>query len=397
MPSKVEATSPHGHEADDLQGVLQAWALRAPGPLPQNLLQAAWGLLAALRHAAEPDLPELAHGWVAVCRDADATLRQALSLFTDFQRIAPPSRAALAAEASLLVAEAWTDAVERHMQQLLAAETEALQRANRALREVDKGRAAFISSYSHELRTPLTAIAGACELLLEDFAASIAGEPRTYVSMIHQSADLIRRLIDDVLDFERLEARRLDLFLEPMDAAEVVRDVAILMAPILQEKGVHCEQLISEGLPEFAGDPVRIRQVLLNLVSNAVKFSPRGATISLRVVLEKAVGRRGAFVAFTVVDAGPGIAAEHQKLVFERFRQVPEGGPRGTGLGLPIAKRLVELHGGRLSLKSTLGAGSAFTFTVPVIDPAVRETSACGEQEGRASAAMARGPEWSKR
>ncbi|HEY9898417.1 MAG TPA: HAMP domain-containing sensor histidine kinase [Pantanalinema sp.] len=334
MPSKVDATPPQGEEAPDLHGAALAWAQRARAELP---------------------------------------------------------------EPALRVAEGWAEAVERHMQHLLAAETEALQRANRTLRELDKGRAAFISSYSHELRTPLSAIVGACELLLEDFAQAIEGEPRTYVAMISQSADLIRHLIDDVLDLERMEARRFDLLLEPLQAAEVVRDVADLMAPLLQEKEIRCERLVSERLPAFAGDPVRIRQVLLNLLSNAVKFSPRGGVIHLQVVLEKAVGRRGAFVAFTVRDAGPGIAPEHQKLVFERFRQAPEGGPRGTGLGLPIAKRLVEMHGGRLSLKSTPGAGAAFTFTVPAIDPAASETSACGEQEGGGSSAKPRGPEWSKR
>ncbi|MBO9542560.1 HAMP domain-containing histidine kinase [bacterium] len=396
MPSKVEATSPHGFEADDLRGALQAWALRAAvHPIP-GLLEAGWRVLVAL-YQASPDLAECARFWGATCRAADQSLRDTLSLFSDFQALALDPQAACALEGTAFAAEGWTEGLEQHMQELLAAKTEALQRANRALREVDKGRAAFISSYSHELRTPLTAIAGACELLLEDFAPAIIGEPRTYVAMINQSAELIRRLIDDVLDFERLEARRLDLYLEPLEAAEVVQDVAVLMAPLLQEKGIRCEQLISEGLPPFAADPVRIRQILLNLVSNAVKFSPRGGTIRLQVLLEKAVGRKGAFVAFTVQDSGPGVAPEHQKRIFERFRQAPEGHPRGTGLGLPIAKRLVELHGGRLSLKSPPGEGAAFTFTVPVIEADLRETPACGEQENGGSAAMARSPEWSKR
>lgn len=334
MPSKVDLTSPLDQEASDLPDEVQVWAQRARTELP---------------------------------------------------------------EAAFRVAEAWAGAVERHMQQLLAIETEALQRANRTLRELDKGRAAFISTYSHELRTPLSAIVGACELLLEDFAEAIQGEPRTYVAMISQSADLIRRLIDDVLDLERMEARRFDLALEPMHASEVIRDVADLMAPLLQEKGLVLDRRISEALPAFAGDPVRIRQILLNLLSNAVKFSPPGGAIELQVVLEKAVGRRGAFVAFTVRDVGPGIAVEHQKRIFERFRQAPEGGVRGTGLGLPIAKRLVEMHGGRLSLKSTPGEGAAFTFTVPVLEPGASETLACGEQEGGGVAPKARGPEWSKR
>ncbi|HEY9856177.1 MAG TPA: HAMP domain-containing sensor histidine kinase [Stenomitos sp.] len=339
--------------------------------MPNGIEAAARLLLTELAVMGGPmDRVHLAQGWVETCQGATMTLFQALSLFTDFASLAPAPAAHLASDCSLLVAQLWVDALERRMQGMLATETEALHKANQALRETDKGRADFISAYSHELRTPLTAIAGACELLLDDFADELSGPQFEYITMINQSAFLIRQLIDDVLDFEKLEARRLELHLEPLCIEEVVHDVAMLVSPLLQDKRLVWKQDLSEGLPLVLGDAVRLRQILLNLVSNAIKFTPEGGVITLRAALEKSVGKRGTLVALSVSDSGIGIAPEHQKRIFERFRQVGDKSGQGTGLGLPIAKRLAELHGGRMTLKSALGEGATFTFTIPAVSDA---------------------------
>ncbi|MNT47759.1 Alkaline phosphatase synthesis sensor protein PhoR [compost metagenome] len=184
--------------------------------------------------------------------------------------------------------------------------------------------------------------------------------------MISQGALLIRKLIDDVLDFAKLEAKRLDLHTEPICVAELVRDTEMLIAPLLTEKGLRWEIDVPDALPLIQADAVRIRQVLLNLVSNAIKFTPHGGSVTIRAWLEKATGRKAAQVAISVTDSGCGISPENQKLIFERFRQVRDREARGTGLGLPIAKRLVELHGGRIGLTSAVDQGSTFTFTVPL-------------------------------
>lgn len=339
-----------------------------PDPLPEGIEKTALALLEALAGGPAPaDLERLAAGWVAPCQTAGLTLFQALSLFGDFAGAEPGPALGVGTECSFLVAQLWVDALERRMQGMLEAETEALHKANQALRETDKGRADFISAYSHELRTPLTAIAGACELLLDDFADELSGPQHEYLSMINQSAFLIRQLIDDVLDIEKLEARRLELHLEPLCVDEILHDVAMLVSPMLQDKSLIWQQEVGEGLPLVFGDAVRLRQILLNLVSNAIKFTPVGGTITLGACLEKSAGKRGTFMTLSVTDSGIGIAPEHQKRIFERFRQVGDKSGQGTGLGLPIAKRLVELHGGRMTLRSAQGEGATFSFTLPTV------------------------------
>jgi signal transduction histidine kinase len=310
----------------------------------------------------QPPLPDLAAGWVNAFHDEGLSLRLALSLFIEAQfRLHSPAPALLA-QFQLQVAEAFEQRWKEVQQQNL----DELKLTNRKLLEVDKNRAEFISSLSHELRTPLTAISGACELLLEDFAEELSGPQEEYISMISQGAHLIRKLIDDVLDLAKLDAKRLELHAEPLSVAQLVRDTEMLVAPLLTEKGLNWEIDVAESLPLIHADAVRIRQVLLNLVSNAIKFTPRGGSVSIRSWLEKPVGRKPPQVAISVSDTGCGISPEYQKLVFERFRQVRDREARGTGLGLPIAKRLVELHGGRIVLTSAVDQGSTFTFTVPL-------------------------------
>ncbi len=353
--------SPPPSQSQDkaLDGLLSDW--RETTGATQALADDARAVLHALGEP-QPPLQALAANWVNAFHDEGLTLRFALSLFIEAQfRLQKPD-SALLAQFQLQVAEAfeqrWRDVQQQNLDELKL--------TNRKLLEVDRNRAEFISSLSHELRTPLTAISGACELLLEDFATELSGPQEDYITMISQGAHLIRKLIDDVLDLAKLDAKRLELHPEPLCVAQLLRDTEMMVAPLLTEKGLNWEIDVSDSLPLIQADAVRIRQVLLNLVSNAIKFTPRGGSVSIRSWLEKPVGRKPPLLAISVSDTGCGISPEHQKLVFERFRQVRDREARGTGLGLPIAKRLVELHGGRLALTSAVDQGSSFTFTVPL-------------------------------
>jgi signal transduction histidine kinase len=255
------------------------------------------------------------------------------------------------------LAEAWVTRQSTQWQDLIEEGTQ----INKHLREVDRLRSEFISTLSHELRTPLTAIAGSCELLLEDFADDLGEVHKEYIRLIDRSTALVRQLIDDVLDYTKLEAGEIKLHPETIPLEETTRDTVAMLAPLMEKKHLNLAIAMPADLPDAWADPVRVKQVLMNLLSNAIKFTPDGGTITIE-------GRpAGDRVAVSVIDTGTGIGEADKQQVFERFKQVGEGQrSRGTGLGLPISKRLVELHGGQITLQSELGKGSVFTFTLPI-------------------------------
>jgi signal transduction histidine kinase len=256
------------------------------------------------------------------------------------------------------VAEAWVTQQSNRWQELIEEGTA----INKHLREVDRLRSEFISTLSHELRTPLTAIAGSCELLLEDFADDLGEVHKEYIHLIDRSTALVRQLIDDVLDYTKLEAGEIQLHPEVIPLEELTRDTVAMLAPLMEKKHLALAIDMPRDLPDAWADSVRVKQVLMNLLSNAIKFTPDGGTI--RVEGRPAPEGR---VAVSVVDTGVGISEADRQQVFERFKQVGEGSrKRGTGLGLPITKRLVELHGGQITLISELGKGSNFTFSLPI-------------------------------
>jgi signal transduction histidine kinase len=257
------------------------------------------------------------------------------------------------------VAEAWVTQQSNRWQELIEEGTQ----INKHLREVDRLRSEFISTLSHELRTPLTAIAGSCELLLEDFAEDLSEVHIEYIHLIDRSTALVRQLIDDVLDYTKLEAGEIKLYPELIPIEEFTRDTVAMLAPLVEKKRIRLEIDMPPDLPDAWADPVRIKQVLMNLHSNAIKFTPEAGTIRL----EGRPTPDGERVAVSVVDTGVGIGEADRQQVFERFKQVGEGQRnRGTGLGLPISRRLIELHGGQITLTSEVGKGSTFTFTLPI-------------------------------
>jgi signal transduction histidine kinase len=310
------------------------------------------------------DLEPLGAEWAAVGHRERLAIAQVIALVSALRELPVALRPAdwSAARLDMLIAhlaEAWVVRQSTRWQELIEEGT----RLNKHLREVDRLRSEFISTLSHELRTPLTAIAGSCELLLEDFAEDLSDVHKEYILLIERSTGLVRQLIDDVLDYTKLEAGEIKLHPEAIPLEELTRDTSAMLAPLLEKKTLTLTIALPADLPDAWADPVRVKQILMNLLSNAIKFTAEGGSIRVEGRAEPGGDR----VALSVIDTGSGISEADRQQVFERFKQVGEGQrKRGTGLGLPITKRLVELHGGQITLASELGKGSAFTFTLPI-------------------------------
>jgi signal transduction histidine kinase/DNA-binding response OmpR family regulator len=229
-----------------------------------------------------------------------------------------------------------------------------------ALRTASQAKSDFLASMSHELRTPLSAILGFSDLMRqEEPDGDSVRVPLEWVEHIHRGGEHLLSLINDVLDLAKVEAGRLDLRMEPIELAPAVTELLNGVQPLAERKRL---RLVS-GTPAISvlADRGRLRQVLYNLLSNAIKFTPQGGEI--RVEAEEVAGE----VRISVIDSGVGIAAYDQATVFDEFSQVGETAAReeGTGLGLALSRRLMEAHGGRIELESTLGRGSRFTIVFP--------------------------------
>jgi signal transduction histidine kinase len=229
------------------------------------------------------------------------------------------------------------------------------------LREVDRLKTDFLARMSHELRTPLNSIIGFADVLLMGLDGELTERMVEDLQLIRGSGHHLRDIIGDILDMSRIEAGRLDLIHETFDIRRVAAELMATVAPLAEQKGVDVRIDIDDGIGPLTADRTRIRQVLWNLVGNAIKFTDRGhITIAVRP--------QNGEVLFSVTDTGIGIAPEHLSHIFDHFSQI-EAGRResisGTGLGLSISKNLVELHGGRIWAESQVGRGSAFCFTLP--------------------------------
>ncbi len=228
------------------------------------------------------------------------------------------------------------------------------------LRKLEKARLEFISTVSHELRTPVTSIQGFSEALSEGVAAS-PEDLRRYAGVINSEARRLRRLIDDLFQFARIEAGQMDFHFEPLNLGDVLRNAVAAMVPQAEEAGVSLTVETPDKLGPVLGDRDRLSQVLLNLVGNALRFTHSGGRITV-------TGRRdGKALVIRVTDTGTGISAEDLPHIFERYYKSNRGGRRagGTGLGLAIAKHIVEAHGGQIAVASEEGRGSTFTVNLP--------------------------------
>lgn len=232
----------------------------------------------------------------------------------------------------------------------------------REIEVASKHKSEFLANMSHELRTPLNAILGYTELILDNIYGAVPEKIREILEHLTKNGHHLLGLINDVLDISKIEAGQLTLSLNDYSMEEVVQSVSTAVEALAAEKHLELRLMVPENLTKGKGDEQRIAQVLLNLLGNAIKFTEKG-----EVRVEVIVSDESFLV--SVSDTGPGLSEANQKTIFEEFRQADGSSTRekgGTGLGLSIAKRIVEMHRGRIWVESTLGKGSTFWFTLPV-------------------------------
>ncbi|HUM14286.1 MAG TPA: GAF domain-containing protein [Candidatus Nitrosotalea sp.] len=234
---------------------------------------------------------------------------------------------------------------------------------SRQLEAASRHKSEFLANMSHELRTPLNAVIGFSEVLLQRMFGDLNAKQDEYLKDIYASGQHLLSLINDILDLSKIEAGRMELTPAPFHLPSALENAVTLVKERAARHGIALQLDIDPRLGEVMGDERKVKQVLLNLLSNSVKFTPEGGRITLKA------SRTDGAVEIAVTDTGIGIAPEDQAAIFEEFRQVGTDETRkqeGTGLGLTLAKKFVELHGGRIWVESDLGHGSTFTFTLPV-------------------------------
>ena len=250
----------------------------------------------------------------------------------------------------------------------VAERTEELETAKEAADGANRAKSEFLANMSHEIRTPMNSILGFAELLHEQVQGD---RQRSYLNAVSSSGKMLMRLINDILDLSKIEAGRMDITYEPIDVAEAVREVGAMFSAKVQEKGL--QLLIESDVSAPVGmmlDEIRLRQILFNLVGNAVKFTDKGS-ITIRMKTERIDNSSKVKLQLEVEDTGIGIPEAQQQAVFEAFRQQEGQSARkygGTGLGLTITKRLVEMMNGSISLRSEFGRGSCFNVVFDAVE-----------------------------
>nr|WP_237562076.1 ATP-binding protein [Halomonas icarae] len=274
--------------------------------------------------------------------------------------------------AVMLFREARDNATARRDLELLSHQ---LQAVARRAESANQAKSEFLATVSHEIRTPLNGVIGMSDLLLEE---PIAERPRQYVATLHDSANLLLGLINELLDFSKIESGHLDLEYQPLSLATLMEGAVTVFKARAESREIGLETRISEELPAWVmGDPARLRQVLLNLVSNAVKFTDKGE------VIVEAAQVSADTLRLEVRDSGHGIPAEQHEHLFEPFRQGDASIARrfgGTGLGLAISRRLIEAMGGRIDMQSEPGVGSRFWCLLPLVPAAAPARDAATER-----------------
>jgi len=276
--------------------------------------------------------------------------------------------------------------LERREASRIADRSSELEHLSTELLRANRAKSEFLANVSHELRTPLNAIVGFVDLLRDGVYGPLNSRQAGPVERIEASANHLRHLVDQVLDLAKIAAGRLEVHTEPVELRPFVFDVASEVEPLMTEKGLSFSLAVGASLPRVRTDPTHLRQILINLLGNAVKFTNNGG-ISIRGKLVKRNQQNGnadligtgsnaetVWIALQVADSGIGIPEKDRERIFDEFEQV-NAGPRGdsirrgTGLGLSISRRLARLLGGDISVESELGRGSIFTVWLPV-DPA---------------------------
>jgi signal transduction histidine kinase len=233
---------------------------------------------------------------------------------------------------------------------------------SRQLEAASRHKSEFLANMSHELRTPLNAIIGFSEVLTEKMFGDINDKQAEYLQDILESGRHLLSLINDILDLSKIEAGRMELEPADFDLPNAIESALILVRERATRRGITLGNTVDQRLGTICGDERKVKQVLLNVLSNALKFTPEGGRIDVGARL------RDEMAEVSVSDTGIGIAPADQEAVFEEFRQVgaAEKKAEGTGLGLALSRKFIELHGGKIWVQSELGRGSTFTFTLPV-------------------------------
>jgi len=233
---------------------------------------------------------------------------------------------------------------------------------SRELEAASQHKSEFLANMSHELRTPLNAVIGFSEVLAEGMFGEVNEKQAEYLHDILESGRHLLSLINDILDLSKIEAGRMELERTDFDLPSAIDNALLLMRERASRKGIAVGRAVDERLGVVDADERKVKQVLLNLLSNAVKFTPEGGRVDVRACVGDGMAE------ISVTDTGVGIAAGDQEAVFEEFRQVGPAAKRveGTGLGLALSRKFVELHGGRIWVTSQVGRGSTFTFTIPI-------------------------------
>jgi two-component system, NarL family, sensor histidine kinase BarA len=267
----------------------------------------------------------------------------------------------------------------------LEEKTRKLQEAYDRLKELDRLKSNFLATVSHELRTPLTSIIGYSEMLVEGIAGTLAGEQKEFVQTIHEKGEQLLSLIMSLLDLSKLESGTMNVRARPTDLKKVLEIVQKTLAPAAQKKAVNLKIEVASDVPEMRADSERLRQVFLNLGENAVKFTPKGGTVTFRARMttdsdeeERGPGSSTGFallapararIEVRVIDTGIGIPLRERGRVFDPFYQVDSSSTReygGTGLGLSIVKRLVDAHGGKIAIEDNEPKGTVFIVVLPI-------------------------------
>ncbi|HMF43186.1 MAG TPA: ATP-binding protein [Polyangia bacterium] len=249
-------------------------------------------------------------------------------------------------------------------------ERERAQREMRAARDAadtaNQAKSGFLANMSHELRTPLNAVIGFSELLEQQIFGELNPKQTTYVKNVLVSGRHLLQLVNDILDISKVEAGRMDLAYERTPIGSIVDVVRSVITAVAAKKGIELDVDVAPTLPEVFIDPGRIKQVLYNLIANAIKFTPRGGVVHVSARAD------AKYLTLLVSDTGVGIAPEDLPRLFREFEQLPQPNgvrPEGTGLGLALTRRLVELHGGKVEVESKLGKGSTFSVFLPLKSP----------------------------
>lgn len=245
---------------------------------------------------------------------------------------------------------------------------EQLEEANEQLRELDRLKTQFLANMSHELRTPLNSIIGFSKILLRGMVGPISPEQEADINSIYQSGEHLLRLINDILDLTKLDAGKMQMEFEPVDVVELGTKALNTTRALIREEYVSLELNVADQFPHIEADPLRIRQILLNLLSNAAKFTIQGK-ISLQLKRDPSDGN---LIELSVTDTGTGIDPKDLPKLFELFEQGKQArttGAAGTGLGLPIVKELIQLHNGTISVDSIIDKGTTVTVKLPISQP----------------------------